>query len=181
MNGSTRKEQIRRYRECKDPIAKAKIWAYIHATDSIKTRKYNRGRVHITKKQRIYKKQEQIVKLRKTQEPGEDGVYLYVQSFEKRLYKVGISDNVIARNKQLQYQGMPNNAKLDILYIGKPLRGRAKDAEYLAHCDLYKCNEEVVYQDGTKSREWFRCDLDNLLFYLNLCIAEMKKYENNNQ
>ena len=179
MDKEERKVLIDRYKKCKDPRQKDIIWKYVHAMDSIKTREYQRGRYRITKEQRRNSKRREVEKLRRIQEPGEDGVYLYVQSFEEGLYKVGISDVVTYRNKQLEYQGMPNNAELKILYIGKPLKGSAKDAESIAHYDLDNVNEVVTYQDGTRSREWFRCDLDNLIFYLNTCVADMKEYKNN--
>ena len=110
--------------------------------------------------------------------PGVDGSYIYVMSFEKGLYKVGMSFDVERRKEQIEkINGTPNGEELIIHYIGAAHTKETRKAESIAHYDLHKVNEIVKYEDGTHSREWFRCPLENLIFYLNLCVADMKEYE----
>ena len=108
-------------------------------------------------------KEQNTAHLKSIIEPNKDDKYIYVQSFQEGVYKVGISNDVIRRNHQLSLQGVPSDNDLEILYIGKVRKGRTKDAEKIIHHELKEFNYQMIYLDGTNSVEWFCIDLKMLL------------------
>lgn len=91
---------------------------------------------------------------------GDDGRFLYIMKY-KDLYKVGMSKNPYKRREGI------NNALKDkgvkLLYVGQPFEGRSVDNEGLIHKSLSEYREDVYWKTGSKSREFYRCDLDLIM------------------
>ena len=107
-----------------------------------------------------------------------DNKWLYIMSYEPGLYKVGVSRNPLGRLKTLDAQVPAERGKLKIMYLGTVREGLTEDVEKAIHKDISKCNEYVRYQGNFKlgSREWFRCSLESLVFYIDAMYADMKEY-----
>ena len=91
---------------------------------------------------------------------GDDGRFLYIMKY-KDLYKVGMSKDPYKRREGI------NNALKDkgvkLLYVGQPFEGRSVDNEGLIHKSLGEYREDVYWKTGSKSREFYRCDLDLIM------------------
>ena len=138
------------------------IWFALNPDSASKSMEGNlkrgeRGlRTERNRKKRHNTRRNQINRLRSISEPNSDGQYIYIFQ-SKNLYKVGISNNVEYRRKQIQKK--LNDQPVVIHFIGKVRHGRTIDGESIIHQDLSDWNVLVEYNDGTASREWFRCSL----------------------
>jgi hypothetical protein len=120
-----------------------------------------------------------IDKLKEVTEINKDThTLLYIMSYKKGLYKVGTSNSISRRRAALRCTTKEKD--LEVLYTGIPWKGRAYDAEQIAHYDLKEFRKLVVYPNARtedeSSREWYECDLDYLLRYINENLATMNKY-----
>ena len=113
-------------------------------------------RTERNRKKRHNTRRNQINRLRGISEPNADGKYIYILQ-SQGLYKIGISNNVEYRKKQIQKK--LNNQPVAIHFIGKVRYGRTIDGETIIHKDLSAWNQTVEYNDGSISREWFNCSL----------------------
>jgi hypothetical protein len=89
---------------------------------------------------------------------SDDGRYLYIMKW-RGLYKIGISNKPLIRLSSIK-NNLPGNDEVELLYICKPYKGRSSDNETLIHKSLREYKYEVIWKNGVKSREFFKCDLN---------------------
>jgi len=89
---------------------------------------------------------------------SEDGKYLYIMEWNG-IYKIGISNKPLTRLSSIK-SALPGDNEVNLLYICKPYKGRCVDNEQLIHKSLKEYKESVTWKNGTKSREFFKCDLN---------------------
>lgn len=120
----------------------------------------NPNRARRQRERRGRRREEELAKLRNVISPNSDDKYIYIME-SMGLYKIGISNNVIARRDQIQKElkGEP----VWIRYIGAVNYGRTIDVEQIVLNELKQYKQDVIYRNGVNSIEWVNCGLNTIV------------------